>query len=280
MAPHYRAAAAFGVASVLIGLTAPAASAASNVIPVRVVPGVPKTFQLCKSGYEFTGNKPTKYGRISLTHPWSAEAVYTPNAGVSGEVDEFFGVCQSTGAPGAYIADVKVTIAPKAVNPVTNTFTRTCDGTSGTGTVEFALTNNDSRRHSVRISSPGLTPTSANVLVSAGSTQSATFQIGSANATVSVSVNGGRAGTGVIDGCAASSDGGGDGGSGGGTTPPVEKGRIWPAGPATGGGYLAMPATTDNTSLNVSDTALGGAGVLVLGGATLAVKRRRAAARS
>jgi hypothetical protein len=220
MSAILKTAAAFvvGAATLVTASSAAApasASAAAMTIPVRVVPGMPKTVEACNPG-GFTVTTAPHLG-TAITN--DAGFVYTTNAGVAAGDDTLVGHCNS--AAGTTLT-FRLTIAGKNPNPVRVSFTEACQGSAGS--VEFTMVNTDSRRHSVDIASPALSPHRDAGNVPAASTVSVSFGIGAGPAKVSVRVNGGRPGFVELKGCPA-----GNGASG---VVPVRGGK-------TGDGFLA-----------------------------------------
>jgi hypothetical protein len=204
---------AIAVASAVL---APApASAAVSTVPVRVVPGVTKIVEACDPG-GFTVTTAPKRGTVVAG---DMGFVCTTNSGVTSGQDSLVGHCDSDAAT---TPSFRITLAGRNPIPVGISFAESCKGSRGT--VVFTVVNNDIRRRSVQISSPGLSPRQSGGFVPAASTQSTAFGIGASAVRAAVRINGGSPSFVDLKGCP-----GGDGAEG------VVPGQ----GSRTGGGFLA-----------------------------------------
>jgi hypothetical protein len=226
------AASAASVAAASVGSRASRASTASvaapafaaagpSPVPVRAVPGMPKTVDVCPAG-GFTITSAPHLGRAATG---DAGFVYTTNAGIISGQDSLVGHCNSAATTPVTF---RITVSGKNPSPVRISYAESCAGSAGS--VVFTMTNSDVRRHTVDISagssssSASLTPRRHTGDVPAASTGSVDLTIGAAPAKVSVRIDGGRPGIVQLKGCPA-----GNGATG------LVPGR----GSKTGGGFLA-----------------------------------------
>lgn len=173
--------------------TAPAFAATSSV-PLRVVPGMPKTVDACGSG-GFTVTSAPRHGTVVTN---DAGFVYTTTAGTTSGADSLVGHCDA--AVGKTLA-YQITLAGKNPNPVRIGYAETCKGSAGT--VVFTMTNADSRTHSVSITATGLAPKQRTTDVSAAAQASVESAIGAPDTKVSVQTDGGRPRLVDLKGCPA-----------------------------------------------------------------------------
>ena len=207
----------FGTATIIATVSAAApASAAASTVPVRVVPGMPKAVDACNPG-GFTVTTAAKLGTVTTN---DTGFVYTTAAGVTSGQDSLVGHCNSDAAT---VITFRIAIAGKNPTPVRVTYAESCNGSAGT--VVFTAVNSDTRRHTVRVASRGLTPHVVDAPVAASTAASADFKVGANGAKVAVSVNGGTPSFVELQGCP-----GGNGTTG---VVPVKGSR-------TGGGFFTL----------------------------------------
>ena len=197
--------------------TAPA-FAATSPIPLRAVPGMPKTVDACGSG-GFTVTSAPRLGTVVAN---DSGFVYTTNPGTTSGADSLAGHCQTAADK---TLTYQIQLAGGNPNPVRIGYAETCKGPAGT--VVFTMTNADARKHSVTIAATGPTPEQRSVDVSAASKASAGLAIGAADTKMSVRTDDARPRLIDLEGCP----------SGNGA-----KGVVPLRGSKTGGGFLARRA--------------------------------------